>query len=93
LVDVMDDGPGIPPALLPHVFERFARGDASRTRAPGAAADSTGLGLAIVRAVVTAHGGDVRVRSEPGRRTVFTVRLPAAPALDSQPHHRLTTLP
>ncbi|MET9555152.1 HAMP domain-containing sensor histidine kinase [Streptomyces sp. NPDC006645] len=120
LVDVADDGPGIPPALLPHVFERFARGDASRTRAgtrtrtgadvgpshapnaPNAPnADSTGLGLAIVQAVVTAHGGDVHVRSEPGRRTVFTVRLPAArdgvnapdtTAPDSQSHHRLSTL-
>ncbi|MFF2187933.1 sensor histidine kinase [Streptomyces sp. NPDC058155] len=76
VLDVVDDGPGIPPALLPHVFERFARGDASRSRSAATAADSTGLGLAIVHAVVTAHGGDVRVRSEPGR-TAFTVRLPA----------------
>jgi two-component system OmpR family sensor kinase len=72
VLEVQDDGPGIPPALLPHVFERFARGDASRSRAAG----STGLGLAIVRAVVTAHGGTVGVVSEPGR-TVFAVRLPA----------------
>ncbi|WP_405621830.1 sensor histidine kinase [Streptomyces sp. NBC_01508] len=105
-VDVMDDGPGIPPALLPHVFERFARGDASRSRTAGAAAYSTGLGLAIVQAVVTAHGGGVHVESEPGR-TVFTVRLPAdataspttaspttpTTVVDSQPHHRLSTLP
>ncbi|WTL22792.1 HAMP domain-containing sensor histidine kinase [Streptomyces sp. NBC_01506] len=108
LVDIVDDGPGIPPALLPHVFERFARGDASRSRSAGTAgpaADSTGLGLAIVQAVVTAHGGDVHVRSEPGR-TVFTVRFPAdttpvppvraatfTTPVDSQPHHRLTTRP
>ncbi|MGW0750306.1 sensor histidine kinase [Streptomyces sp. NPDC002587] len=72
---IEDDGPGIPPGLLPHVFERFARGDASRSRAAG----STGLGLAIVRAVVTAHGGQVDVRSEPGR-TCFEVLLPHAPA-------------
>lgn len=72
VLEVQDDGPGIPPTLLPHVFERFARGDASRSRAAG----STGLGLAIVRAVVTAHGGTVGVVSEPGR-TVFAVRLPA----------------
>ncbi|MFI9729217.1 sensor histidine kinase [Streptomyces sp. NPDC052092] len=71
-VDVADDGPGIPPDLLPHVFERFARGDAARTRATG----STGLGLAIVRAVATAHGGTVTVDSAPGR-TVFTLHLPA----------------
>ncbi|MEV7867232.1 HAMP domain-containing sensor histidine kinase [Streptomyces sp. NPDC088124] len=75
VLDVRDDGPGIPPALLPHVFERFARGDASRSRAAG----STGLGLAIVQAVVTAHGGTVTVESAPGR-TVFSVRLPHAPA-------------
>jgi two-component system OmpR family sensor kinase len=73
VVQVEDDGPGIPPALVEHVFERFARGDASRNRAQG----STGLGLAIVDAVVTAHGGTVGVTSEPGR-TVFTVRLPGA---------------
>ncbi|MFG2195704.1 sensor histidine kinase [Streptomyces sp. NPDC048639] len=73
-IEVADDGPGIPPALLPHVFERFARGDASRTRAAG----STGLGLAIVQAVVSAHGGWAEVASVPGR-TVFAVHLPRAP--------------
>ncbi|MEV8392765.1 MULTISPECIES: sensor histidine kinase [unclassified Streptomyces] len=74
VLEVQDDGPGIPPELLPHVFERFARGDASRSRAAG----STGLGLAIVQAVVTAHGGTVTVQSVPGR-TVFSVRLPDPP--------------
>ncbi|MFJ9610054.1 sensor histidine kinase [Kitasatospora sp. NPDC101176] len=72
LLHVADDGPGIPPELQPHVFERFARGDAARSRHAG----STGLGLAIVDAVVAAHAGEVAVRSEAGR-TVFTVRLPA----------------
>ncbi|MFD8419098.1 sensor histidine kinase [Streptomyces sp. NPDC059466] len=71
-VDVQDDGPGIPPDLLPRVFERFARGDSSRSRASG----STGLGLAIVQAVASAHGGAVTVDSVPGR-TVFTLHLPA----------------
>jgi two-component system OmpR family sensor kinase len=70
---VEDDGPGIPPELQRHVFERFARGDASRSRAAG----STGLGLAIVQSVVAAHGGEVGVTSAPGR-TVFHVTLPAA---------------
>jgi two-component system OmpR family sensor kinase len=68
---VTDDGPGIPADLLPEVFERFARGDSSRSRAAG----STGLGLAIVAAVVQAHHGHVTVESRPGR-TRFTVRLP-----------------
>ncbi|MGV9242150.1 sensor histidine kinase [Streptomyces sp. NPDC003710] len=99
-VDVQDDGQGIPPDLLPHVFERFARGDSARSRATG----STGLGLAIVQAVATAHGGAVTVDSVPGR-TVFTVHLPAltpyvpapapAPEADrerhSQAQHSVTT--
>jgi two-component system, OmpR family, sensor kinase len=73
---VVDDGPGIAPDLLPHVFERFARGSVSRSRQTG----STGLGLAIVDAVVAAHGGNVRVHSRPGR-TEFAVWLPTdAPA-------------
>ncbi|WP_078907843.1 sensor histidine kinase [Streptomyces sp. NRRL S-623] len=81
-LEVRDDGPGIPAELLPHVFERFARGDASRSRgdatdkATGTTTGSTGLGLAIVQAVVSAHGGCVRVDSAPGR-TVFAVELPA----------------
>ncbi|WP_443059306.1 sensor histidine kinase [Streptomyces sp. NBC_00435] len=70
---IEDDGPGIPPELLPHVFERFARGDASRSRSAG----STGLGLAIVQAVVSAHGGRVGVSSTPGH-TSFEVLLPLA---------------
>lgn len=70
-LSVADNGPGIPPDLLPEVFERFARGDSSRSRAAG----STGLGLAIVAAVVQAHHGNVGVESRRGR-TRFTVRLP-----------------
>jgi two-component system OmpR family sensor kinase len=70
---VVDGGPGIPAELQPHIFERFARGDSSRSRAAG----STGLGLSIVHAVVTAHGGEVSVHSVPGR-TEFTVLLPPA---------------
>ena len=73
VLTVTDDGPGIPEGLQSHVFERFARGDASRSRAAG----STGLGLAIVAAVISAHDGTVSVESRPGR-TRFTVRLPGA---------------
>jgi two-component system OmpR family sensor kinase len=71
--EVADDGPGIDPALLPEVFERFARGDTSRSRMAG----STGLGLALVQAVVDSHGGRVSVESRPGR-TCFRVILPVA---------------
>ena len=73
VLEVADDGPGIPAELQGGVFERFVRGDASRNRAGG----STGLGLAIVQAVVSAHGGTVGVESRPGR-TVVAVRLPHA---------------
>lgn len=93
-VEVRDDGPGIPAELLPHVFERFARGDASRARGAdgGGATGSTGLGLAIVQAVVSAHGGRVAVESGPGR-TVFAIELPAdgTAGIDSQVRDRLTT--
>jgi two-component system, OmpR family, sensor kinase len=74
-LDVVDDGPGIPPDLLPHVAERFARGDTGRARTTG----STGLGLSIVSAVVGEHGGALHIASRPGE-TRFTVDLPAAPA-------------
>ncbi|SDZ50469.1 sensor histidine kinase [Herbiconiux ginsengi] len=82
LVTVADDGPGIAPELLPTLFERFVRGDASRSRHAG----STGLGLAIVEAVVDAHGGSVSVRSKPGE-TVFTVAIPiqATPTVETSP--------
>lgn len=89
-LEVQDDGPGIPPELQPRVFERFARGDASRSRHAG----STGLGLAIVQAVVAAHGGLAEVRSVPGN-TVFAVHLPcpAVPARAGQAGEALPTAP
>jgi two-component system OmpR family sensor kinase len=73
LLTVTDDGPGIDGDLMPAVFERFSRGDTSRSRAAG----GTGLGMAIVSAVVIAHAGTVEVTSRPGR-TEFSVRLPLA---------------
>ncbi|MFB1297612.1 sensor histidine kinase [Mycobacterium sp. pW049] len=78
VLTVVDDGPGIPHWLQPNVFERFARGDTSRSRLGG----STGLGLAIVAAVVRAHGGTIDLQSVEGR-TEFRVRLPG----DSQLRH------
>jgi two-component system OmpR family sensor kinase len=79
-VTVVDDGPGIDPAVQGTLFERFTRGDESRSRLAG----STGLGLAIVAAIVAAHGGSVHVESEPGR-TAFRIELPddASPDDDS----------
>ena len=73
VIQVLDNGPGIPGELQSEVFERFARGDTSRSRKAG----STGLGLAIVSAVVRAHDGTIELRSIPGY-TAFTVRLPLA---------------
>jgi two-component system, OmpR family, sensor kinase len=73
VVSVTDNGPGIPPDLLPELFERFTRADTSRSRTTSAS--STGLGLAIVDAVVAAHGGAVLVTSRPGR-TSFAIALP-----------------
>ncbi|MBK4349107.1 sensor histidine kinase [Lacisediminihabitans changchengi] len=76
LVSVVDDGPGIPDGLQLVLFERFARGDSSRSRAAGSTGlGSTGLGLAIVSAVIEGHGGTVTVASVPGR-TEFRVTLP-----------------
>ena len=74
-LSVTDDGPGIPAELQPGLFERFVRGDSSRSRAAG----STGLGLSIVAAVIAAHRGTVGVTSEPGR-TRFLITLPLLPA-------------
>jgi len=71
VIEVRDSGPGIAPELQSSVFERFVRGDGSRSRAAG----STGLGLAIVAGIVAAHGGTSSVSSEPGS-TVFRIELP-----------------
>ena len=72
VLTVTDDGPGMAPELVRKAFERFSRGDSSRTRESGGA----GLGLSLVDAITSAHGGRVSVASEPGR-TCFEVRLPA----------------
>jgi two-component system OmpR family sensor kinase len=71
VITVTDDGPGIPEEFQSQLFERFARGDGSRSRVAG----GTGLGLAIVRAVVSGHGGTVGLSSRPGH-TEFRMQLP-----------------
>lgn len=70
VLSVRDTGVGIPPDELPRIWDRLFRGDASRTER------GLGLGLSLVRAIVEAHGGTVEVQSEPGRGSIFTVRLP-----------------
>ena len=73
-VSVEDTGEGIPPERIPHLFDRFYRGDEARDRASGGA----GLGLAIVRELVEAMGGDVSVASTVGQGSCFSFRLPVA---------------
>jgi two-component system sensor histidine kinase BaeS len=67
---VADTGPGIDPAVLPQLFDRFAKGPGSR---------GSGLGLAIARGLVEAHGGSIDAANEPGSGAVFTIRLPVEP--------------
>ena len=74
-LELSDEGPGIPPADLPHVFERFYRGEKTRVREEG----GSGLGLSIVQGLARAQGGDVAIRSIDGRGTTVTVWLPLAP--------------
>ena len=76
---VADNGPGIPPEHLPHIFERFYRADTARTTSHG----HTGLGLAISKAIVEAHTGTIGVESSPGAGARFTVRLPSGTGGDS----------
>ena len=71
-VSVTDQGPGIPPEEQERIFERFYRIDAARSRHTG----GTGLGLSIVKHVVSNHGGEISLWSQPGQGSTFTVRLP-----------------
>ena len=73
VLKVADEGPGISPADIHRIFDRFYRVDRSRSRENG----SVGLGLSIAKAIVETHGGHISVTSKPGQGTTFTVRLPA----------------
>jgi signal transduction histidine kinase len=75
LLRVMDNGEGIAPADLPHVFERFYRGDQTRSMSES----SSGLGLAIAKALVEAHGGKIWVESKAGQGSTFFVELSSSP--------------
>ncbi len=81
-LEVADEGMGIPAEDLPYIFERFYKADKARKRDGGG---GTGLGLAIVRHLVEAHGGEIHVRSELGKGTTFTVRIPVPAAPSRRP--------
>jgi len=70
-IAVRDSGQGVNAVDLPHIFERFYRGDPARTRQNGA-----GLGLAIAQSIAQAHGTRIEVQSKPGEGAVFSIRLP-----------------
>jgi two-component system OmpR family sensor kinase len=79
VLEIGDEGPGVPAEEVEKIFERFYRTDRSRTRSQG----GVGLGLAIVRSLVEAHRGTVGYRARPGGGSIFRVALPLASAADS----------
>jgi signal transduction histidine kinase len=85
VLEVSDDGPGVPPEVRDRVFERFARGAGDGRGPAGPGGRGSGLGLPIVRAVAEAHGGSVALDDAEGGGARFTVRLPAAAALRPRP--------
>jgi len=74
VLEVADNGIGIPPESLPHIFERFYRVDPSRVEN----SESAGLGLSIVKSICTAHGAEIEAQSTPGSGSSFRVKLPLA---------------
>jgi len=83
-VTVLDSGPGIAVANLPHLFDRFRRVDPGRTREAG----GVGLGLSIVKAIATAHGGSVGARSEEGAGSEFCFTIPCSSRTPASPSGR-----
>ena len=80
-VSVRDSGEGIQAEDIPHIFERFYRGERSRNRSTGGA----GLGLAIARGIVRAHGGEIRLESNVGEGTTFIFSIPTGETLRRNP--------
>lgn len=76
VLSVSDNGIGIPPSDLPHIFQRFYRVDKARSRQSG----GTGLGLSIAQWIAQSHGGRIEVSSHPGQGSTFSVFLPIAPS-------------
>ena len=85
MLDVADDGIGIPAEALPHVFKRFFRVDDSRSRDEREGRGGAGLGLSIVQSICTAHGAQVEVSSVLGKGSRFRVRQPLASVPSSHP--------
>ena len=70
-LDVIDQGPGVPPEMLPRMFQRFVTGERQR--------GGLGLGLYLAKRIAVGHGGDLTVDSRPGRGARFSLRLPSPP--------------
>ncbi len=79
ILSVKDNGPGIPEADLPHIFERFYRVDKGRSRET----QGTGLGLAIVKHVLMRHNAQLRIESEEGKGSTFIIQFPSLAAVPS----------
>lgn len=88
-ISISDSGIGIELEVLPHIFDRFYRGDQARERDQ----HGSGLGLAIAKWIVDAHRGEIAVTSEPGKGSTFTILLPAAKRIGEQPSTKLPALP
>lgn len=82
---ISDTGPGIPAQDLPHIFERFYRGERSRKRTPGSQSSGFGLGLSIAYWIIRNHGGSIEVTSREGQGTTFCVWLPLLAPESAQP--------